>query len=1758
MSSIKKLVDNKQQLTVLALFNNSKNSEKDDVSGGDLCDSQVLQSVINLSQEQNKSEEALKSTISAYSSSVPHFESQLSLLKNEKQPNATTMPTDVMKIDESNSNLSKKQATSSETFDSSGTSFIRLKKHNSSLKANAEKTKRCTDRYDSSESSDSGVATSVSCTDSNIGSNEDASEPNSPLSGHLGSCDDLQHLPKTSIKIVNERTKMSPQTLKEINTSVTSTPPQNLISVSVSNMSRDVNGGGTTIVNSSKLKLPVEKTVKKSYNDAKNATMLPVLQWPWNSSSAVGTGTHSSQVQAKKRLASQSNGGDNFLSKKARSCAAVSIISNTDGQTVKITPNSNGGANVSKRLRNASLEESQTKITGYFKSQMKLQMPLSNGSAKQTGITNSPVNGVSTKSSCLKPNNLAMNAPATTASLNKYFNVLAQIKENNGDNRLCSNIEVSNESKAESSEESPSLLAPQRSATMPALKKIERSKPTKIAQVAPNLRKVSSSSSYNNSLSSAEINGKSPIKRHVAIAPRTPEMKQQSKPVLTKPESSKSFTAAHQPTNSTSQPPTVLLTAIRLPPTQPTASKQVCQVTKSTPHSTPSNTNTAVANTASGSTTVYQLPLQIPNLVQLPHLLATNSSNMMQLNNLGPTSAVAKTASTNTTPSATTSAQAAQSAASQYFLNGTVFKLQQFTTATTTTATSAASSNPNPFNFLSASDLQELILKQQQQKAAITTTTTSFQEIFQQQIAAAVAASQQQQAQFQQLQRMNNAANISQPVFMTTPAGLLLNAASLPTMLAQAAAVIAVSNQQSQQQKAIALPALQPIQQNPLPALSSIFAPQTQQPEQGDIQQQQIAQLALTQQQQQFITSTQPPPLSSVTLNISNNLSPLQTALQKQPQSVAPKLTLVKATASPTSYPTLSSQPPPLVTISNAKGRSHLVTHATTVNSSSNLCTKALIQKQSAQTKPYQKNATKLAATHAKIANSHVNKVKTSKIGMTSGKIFATSTTPPPLVPTIQTKALQVVPSKANLIASRPSPNCVSQASPLFTPSLVSIVNTSTTTPRISKDAFTSTGGAKAHIDKTAILSKSKNCGCTSVSNSSSATIESSDTSVSFSNVCNKLLEKLEGNDSKMLDKPKPTADLFDLIKNSKSVPAEIPKNISRKPLPLSNSFYDIKDEPLEESSALAIISSKKCNDFKETDLVSSTNIKRIDIKKEQLNGNASENEKIHDVIHQENSSSSFSSHTNSTSSRTDISLETSTLTTISATPSSCSASMEPTSPNSNLQLCMINNSTPLTCVTGVLSQDTLSEMVALTCSLPESEESSVNMSSKTFRDKALVKETQSRVLPSPESGICGSFSRNESSDSCAKSPTSTLCPTTVAQLRQLSGKEKRVFSNSESINIELPREYHITSEAAICPIDTKLTEAAYVLLPKSTISPILSQPKTIRFPPESRCFLGTKTGKRSDGVCHWNKCNQKYESNSKLLDHMQNQHVNIQTGPFSCLWVGCKVYNKESCSRRWLERHVLSHGGSKQFKCIVEGCGLRFGSQLALQKHVNNHFTATESKEGSNKRTSDPPVPKQLRKNGKKLRYRRQPFSARMFDFFDAGIMEALQHRLRQISTLTNGYGCITFQGQCVLRRKTFAGSFECFIRWSPGEIISDEWLPESEEPYVKTINIKHMQPAEKNKVENLLMTAFKLPYSPRFFECEARLSKQNLQLEYDNDSTTTSDSDDGKCINDVEEKTPPAGCPLTNYISDHRTTICEGVQKERKQRRKSLRHFV
>jgi hypothetical protein len=112
--------------------------------------------------------------------------------------------------------------------------------------------------------------------------------------------------------------------------------------------------------------------------------------------------------------------------------------------------------------------------------------------------------------------------------------------------------------------------------------------------------------------------------------------------------------------------------------------------------------------------------------------------------------------------------------------------------------------------------------------------------------------------------------------------------------------------------------------------------------------------------------------------------------------------------------------------------------------------------------------------------------------------------------------------------------------------------------------------------------------------------------------------------------------------------------------------------------------------------------------------------------------------------------------------------------------------------------------------------------------------------------------------------------------------------------------------------------------------SPILSQPKTIRFPPvNGKVTVWKKCVKISQkGVCNWEKCSKQFDSNSDLLDHLQD-HIISQGGPYICSWRDCKVNGREG-SRGWLERHIISHVGStKPFKCIVERCGMRFGSQV-------------------------------------------------------------------------------------------------------------------------------------------------------------------------------------------------------------------------------------
>ncbi|EFN85879.1 Zinc finger protein jing-like protein [Harpegnathos saltator] len=263
----------------------------------------------------------------------------------------------------------------------------------------------------------------------------------------------------------------------------------------------------------------------------------------------------------------------------------------------------------------------------------------------------------------------------------------------------------------------------------------------------------------------------------------------------------------------------------------------------------------------------------------------------------------------------------------------------------------------------------------------------------------------------------------------------------------------------------------------------------------------------------------------------------------------------------------------------------------------------------------------------------------------------------------------------------------------------------------------------------------------------------------------------------------------------------------------------------------------------------------------------------------------------------------------------------------------------------------------------------------------------------------------------------------------------------------------------------------------KPLLSPILSAPTTIRFPARAP----EKDRSADSGNCRWDKCEVSFESVSGLLEHLQSAHINTQTGVdnFVCQWQGCKVQGRTSCSRRWLERHVLSHGGNKPFRCIVDGCGCRFSSQTALERHVNGHFNQPETNSNNGRRSCENGG-KLVRRNGKKLRYRRQPWSARVFDYFDSGVMERLQHRLLELETSrTQGRlaetpgNSMALTSQILMRRVEMDGKTKVLLRWYPQNIVPDEWVLESEVQSMKYVDIRNVAVSNPEEVSLALYPA-------------------------------------------------------------------------------------
>ncbi|XP_052751659.1 zinc finger protein jing homolog isoform X1 [Galleria mellonella] len=308
------------------------------------------------------------------------------------------------------------------------------------------------------------------------------------------------------------------------------------------------------------------------------------------------------------------------------------------------------------------------------------------------------------------------------------------------------------------------------------------------------------------------------------------------------------------------------------------------------------------------------------------------------------------------------------------------------------------------------------------------------------------------------------------------------------------------------------------------------------------------------------------------------------------------------------------------------------------------------------------------------------------------------------------------------------------------------------------------------------------------------------------------------------------------------------------------------------------------------------------------------------------------------------------------------------------------------------------------------------------------------------------------------------FCNATTESSESGIGTDKSIDSPSDSqTSKECDEDSSLSLSVSVCSVEVQSSQK----------SPILKQPKTLRFPPRNPIKAGSDKRTSSTDttstvtVCLWENCKRELDSDSDLLEHLQTVHVETQAGKenYVCLWEQCKVRGKPSCSRLWLERHALSHGGNKPFKCIVDGCERRFSTQILLERHVNNHFNEASPNTSGSKKSTDS-ASKLIRRNGKKLRYRRQPWSARMFDFFDAGTMEGLAWRLTRCTRWRLGGTCPLREpaGQHTLtlhaalratRYNAAADRTEALVTYFPPHVIEDEWVPEKEVQRIKRVEI-------------------------------------------------------------------------------------------------------
>ncbi|GAB0098995.1 zinc finger protein GLIS1-like [Sergentomyia squamirostris] len=90
---------------------------------------------------------------------------------------------------------------------------------------------------------------------------------------------------------------------------------------------------------------------------------------------------------------------------------------------------------------------------------------------------------------------------------------------------------------------------------------------------------------------------------------------------------------------------------------------------------------------------------------------------------------------------------------------------------------------------------------------------------------------------------------------------------------------------------------------------------------------------------------------------------------------------------------------------------------------------------------------------------------------------------------------------------------------------------------------------------------------------------------------------------------------------------------------------------------------------------------------------------------------------------------------------------------------------------------------------------------------------------------------------------------------------------------------------------------------------------------------------------CLWLDCNQQFNDQCTLVNHIEKSHVELRRGEdFSCFWSGCPRRFKPFNARYKLLIHMRVHSGEKPNKCPFPGCNKAFSRLENLKIHQRSH----------------------------------------------------------------------------------------------------------------------------------------------------------------------------------------------------------------------------